>query len=227
MKPIRDIALIVTLALTMPVLGGCAVREWEERHDMTAAKAYEQSSVLQAEAPLPEEDSSRPVSPLTQEEIAAIALQDAGLTAQDVSKLRSESDTDEKIPHYDVEFRKDNVEYEYEIHAETGEILKSEKDVEKEKTADPTKPEEKPAAQPTAKPESSVTKLLTKEEAEAAALKHAGLTQADVTKLRTEYDFDDGIPTYEVDFRQGHTEYDYEIHAETGEILQAEKETDD
>ena len=32
------------------------------------------------------------------------------------------------MPHYDVEFRTDRWEYEYEIHAQTGEILSFERD---------------------------------------------------------------------------------------------------
>lgn len=68
---------------------------------------------------------------------------------------------------------------------------------------------------------------LTADEAKAIALNHAGLTEDQVTGLRTEYDVDDGIPEYEVEFRQGKTEYDYEIHAETGEIRSWDKDLDD
>lgn len=68
---------------------------------------------------------------------------------------------------------------------------------------------------------------LTKEEAIAIALKDAGLTQDQVTGLRAEFDYDNGRPEYDVDFRQGHYEYDYEIHAETGRILSRDKDWDD
>lgn len=68
---------------------------------------------------------------------------------------------------------------------------------------------------------------LTADEAKAIALNHAGLTENQVTGLRAEYDVDDGIPEYEVEFRQGKTEYDYEIHAETGEIRSWDKDLDD
>lgn len=61
---------------------------------------------------------------------------------------------------------------------------------------------------------------ITKEEAIAIALKDAGFTADQVTRIRAEFDYDDGTPEYEVDFHQGAYEYDYEIHAETGVILQ-------
>ena len=61
--------------------------------------------------------------------------------------------------------------------------------------------------------------LLTREQAEKIALDHAGLTPDQVTGLRTEYDTDHGYPEYDVEFRHKTLEYDYEIDAETGEIL--------
>lgn len=65
------------------------------------------------------------------------------------------------------------------------------------------------------------------EEAKAIALKHAGLKESEVTKLKAERDRDDGIVKYEVEFQKDRMEYDYEINAETGQILKAEKEYDD
>ena len=61
--------------------------------------------------------------------------------------------------------------------------------------------------------------ILTAEQAQAIALKHAGFTADQVQYLRTEYDIDDGMPQYEVQFHRSGFEYDYDIHAETGDIL--------
>lgn len=69
-----------------------------------------------------------------------------------------------------------------------------------------------------------VTAVLTREEALAIALEHAGFTGDQVSRLRTQYEIDDGIPQYEVEFHQDRWEYDYEIHAETGQILSFEKD---
>lgn len=65
---------------------------------------------------------------------------------------------------------------------------------------------------------------LSKEEAEAIALKHAGFSKDQVSYLRTEYDRDDRVPEYDVEFREGRWEYEYEIHAETGAILSFDKD---
>ena len=70
------------------------------------------------------------------------------------------------------------------------------------------------------------SKLLTEEEAVAVALNHAELTKEQVTRLHAEYDLDDGVPTWEVDFEHDRIEYEYEIHAETGEILSYDADYD-
>ena len=58
-----------------------------------------------------------------------------------------------------------------------------------------------------------------REQAEAIALEHAGFTADQVSRLHTEYEVDEGIPRFEVQFHQDRWEYDYEINANTGEIL--------
>ncbi|MEF2837332.1 MAG: PepSY domain-containing protein [Oscillospiraceae bacterium] len=72
--------------------------------------------------------------------------------------------------------------------------------------------------------QSPATDRLTPEEAQEIALTQAGFTADQVSYLRTEFDQDDRIPKYEVSFREGPWEYEYEIHAETGEILSWEKD---
>lgn len=65
---------------------------------------------------------------------------------------------------------------------------------------------------------------LTLEEAQSIALDHAGFTADQVTQLHTEYEIEHGIPQYDVEFRHQGWEYDYEIHADTGEILSYTKD---
>ena len=83
------------------------------------------------------------------------------------------------------------------------------------------------APAPTPQPEPSSPVLLTKEEAEKIALDHAGLSADQVQRLRTELDYEQGKPEYEVDFRVDRWEYDYDIDAQTGEIRSWDKDWDD
>ena len=83
------------------------------------------------------------------------------------------------------------------------------------------------APAPTPQPEPASPVLLTKEEAEKIALDHAGLSVDQVQRLRTELDYEQGKPEYEVDFRVDRWEYDYDIDAQTGEIRSWDKDWDD
>lgn len=80
----------------------------------------------------------------------------------------------------------------------------------------------------TAIPAAPVEKLpanaLTREEAEKIALDHLGFTTDQVTRLRTEYEIDDGLPQFDIEFHQGDWEYEFEIHAENGQILSYDKD---
>lgn len=65
---------------------------------------------------------------LTREQARDIALKHAGLTASQVRDLDVELDRDDGTLHYDVDFEADGYDYEYEIHATSGKILRSQKE---------------------------------------------------------------------------------------------------
>jgi hypothetical protein len=91
-------------------------------------------------------------------------------------------------------------------------------------TEAPATPAEAPAAPAEASTEPN---RITKEEATAIALADAGFSESQVTRLKAEFDYDDGRPEYEVEFQKDGFEYDYEIHAETSKILHKDKDWDD
>ena len=62
------------------------------------------------------------------------------------------------------------------------------------------------------------------EEAQAIALKNAGVTDSDLIFSQVEKDSDDMKATYEVSFNTAEGEYDYTIDAETGSILDRDYE---
>ena len=66
-----------------------------------------------------------------------------------------------------------------------------------------------------------------KDAASAAAMQHAGITAQQVYDLETELDDEDGMLIYEVEFKSGNLEYDYEIDAVSGNILRYKSELDD
>ena len=70
----------------------------------------------------------------------------------------------------------------------------------------------------------SVNPVLTLEQAKQIALQHAGLTEDQVIGLQAQYEIEHGTPIYDVEFHHRMWEYDYEIHADTGEILAFSKD---
>lgn len=66
---------------------------------------------------------------------------------------------------------------------------------------------------------------ITMETAKETALKKAGLTEKDGDWTKEKLDHDDGRAVYELEFVSGKLEYDFEIDAENGNILEYEKDS--
>ena len=66
--------------------------------------------------------------------------------------------------------------------------------------------------------------MLTPDGACDVALNHAQVPKEDAVGLHAQMEIEDGVPQYEVEFRDGHIEYEYHIHAETGEVLEFERD---
>ena len=62
---------------------------------------------------------------LSRDDALAIALQDAGIERTAAFDVDVEYEHDRYNKYYEVDFDAGNLEYEYQIHAETGEILSS------------------------------------------------------------------------------------------------------
>ena len=129
------------------------------------------------------------------------------MSASKASNVKVEYDKEDK--EYEVDFRAGDYEYEYTIAAYSGKVLSHDKEYDPVETRATEPPTEKPAE----------STRIGKDKAKSIALKHAGLSADDVKGLQVEYDKDDGVPIYEVEFDHGRKEYSYEIHAETGKIL--------
>ncbi|MCC8065216.1 MAG: PepSY domain-containing protein, partial [Clostridiales bacterium] len=74
---------------------------------------------------------------------------------------------------------------------------------------------------------SSSTSYIGIDKAKSIAANHAGYSVSDVTFSKVKLDEDDGVAVYEIEFYKGNTEYEYEINAATGSILDYDAEVDD
>lgn len=150
-----------------------------------------------------------------------IALRALGLARDEVRLDRTEIDYERGKRVYEIEFWADETEYDFVIDAVTGEILRQKQETERR----PVTPEPEISA-PKPEPQPEHTEI-TQEQAIESALAHAGLTEEQVTRLHANKDRDDGVWVYEIEFRNGRTEYEYEIRISDGKIIDHDKEYDD
>ena len=160
------------------------------------------------------------------DEAIDIALKDAGIKREDALFRATPSlDSDDRIKHYDIEFINNGVEYEYEISVEKGVILNAEK--EQENTSAPAQEnvkerenEAKKVQEPTSVPEKQEKAYISVEQAKEIALKDAGKKAADVEFRKAHYDADDLVAHFDIKFIADGYEYEYEIKAADGKVLE-------
>ena len=140
----------------------------------------------------------------------------AGVAEADIRDYKIERDTDDGVGVYEIEFKAGGYEYDYEIDAASGSILK----FDREQDDDDRRPQ---SANPGSVPAGDIGEARAKE----AVLSHAGVAEADIRDYKIERDTDDGIGVYEIEFKAGGYEYDYEVKAADGAILKNQKEIDD
>ena len=138
------------------------------------------------------------------------ALADAGVNEADASRIRVTMDRDDGMLVYEVRFDAAEVEYDYEIDAESGRIIST--DV--ERWDDDDRDDRNRTA--------NANVAVSRDEAAKTALgKVSGATEKDV---RIELDYDDGRYRYEGDIIYNGIEYDFEIDADSGRILEWEED---
>lgn len=144
---------------------------------------------------------------ITEEEAKKIAFKDADVSEKDAERVTVKLEYDDGVLEYDVEFYIGNMEYDYEISAETGKILS--KSVEED--------DDRPAANTVKSPG------ITIDEAKKIALKK--VPGAKDKNIKIKLDRDDGKTVYEGKIVYKDMEYEFEIDAESGRILEWESES--
>ena len=141
-----------------------------------------------------------------------IALADAGVNAADAVFLKARLDRDDGRMEYEVEFYSGSKEYDYDIDALTGEIRSRDWELDDFDLYDDDRTQV------------SVNNVITAEQAKAIAKAKAPST---ATVVKCELDEDDGRWVYELELRDGRTEYECDINAVTGVILDWEVDHND
>ena len=91
----------------------------------------------------------------------------------------------------------------------------------------PEAPADEAPADETPQPAPAAPQKITVDSALAIALRHAGLSSDQVMVTKAELDTDDSLAAYEIEFLCRGTEYEYEIDAYSGAILDWDAEEED
>ena len=145
------------------------------------------------------------------------ALEAAGVNEADASRIRVSLDRDDGRTVYDVSFDVGQTEYDYEILAADGQVVSSDIEQIRDDRYDDGNDNRRQNG-------SSADVAVSREKAiETALAKVPGAAENDI---RIELDYDDGRYKYEGDIIYDRVEYDFEIDADSGEILEWSQERD-
>ncbi|MCD8160819.1 MAG: PepSY domain-containing protein [Clostridiales bacterium] len=165
--------------------------------DVTMESAAPAESDSAAAEETPEDAATESAAEVTLEDVKITALTHAGVEAASASFTEARLHRDGTA--YEVEFTTADGQYEYELSADSGEILSYQWEVQGKNVTTGTAPD-------------------SLDSAKALALSHAGV-EADAASFEKEK-LDDGV--YELEFTTANGEYEYEISRETGVILEYE-----
>ncbi|MDO5112410.1 MAG: PepSY domain-containing protein [Clostridia bacterium] len=222
----KKIVCILTAALCLSLLGGCA--------QMLPANAMLDTKGAQTAQAASATEGAQAATGVTAEEAKKSALTHAGVAEGDTSRMRVKEDREDGAMVFDVEFTAGDTEYEYEISAATGEVLSMDIDTRKGGSAPQkpvadakTPPEDNAVKKPGdgSQPAAGTANDIGEDAAKAAALSHAGLAEADVIFGKCSLTNAKNNARYKLKFFAGNAEYEYKIDAATGAVLEYEKDS--
>lgn len=165
-----------------------------------------------------EQNQNSKASYISEEQAKSAALSHAGLSAEAITEYKSELDREHGVMVYEIEFKCEGFEYDYEIDASAGAVLKNHKE-----TDDDYVPPQDGGHHSSGESEHYIGEARAKE----AAFSHAGVSADAARDYKSELDSDDGMMIYEIEFKAGSYEYEYEIDAVNGSVLKYEWDEDD
>ena len=158
-------------------------------------------------------ENNNSTTDIGQEKAKEIAFNSAGVSSDNVTYVKVDVDYEFGFKTYEIDFHYENIEYDYEIEASTGRILKSDKEIEDYKSS--------------ISQDNSTSGDIGIEKAKQIAMDNAGVSSTSIRDLDVDFDYDNGVKIYEIDFKAGNMEYEYDINALTGSIEKYDVEYDD
>ena len=161
-------------------------------------------SIASAPSAAPAASSS---STITEAEAKQIALNHAGISESETERMRVKLGRDDGVQEYEVNFYVGNREYDYDINAATGEIRSYDSEIDDDYVSSTE----------------AASAAISEDEARATVV--ARVSGASASDVRLYLERDDGRMVYEGELIYNGTEYEFQIDATTGDVLDWESES--
>lgn len=204
------------LCMTAMFMAGCGSQTPTANQESSGTNAQTQSSSVQSEtvpeSTAPQTESAEEAAPQTMQSTSenaeaaakAAALKDAGVDEKDVLAISIHKDYDDGHEAYDVSIYTEDKDFDYTIDAASGAVLEKESEMVPKLTS-----------------ESGDARIKAEDVKKIVFDKVPG---AEDKNLRLSLEYDDGRLLYEGEIIYGNTDYDFEIDAQTGDILEWSEE---
>jgi len=205
-KKLFTVLVSAVLVLSVALFSGCSADKPVE----------ENATVNQAQASAQSVKGSELAS-VSPDEAIDTALKHAGVSRENAIMFGAPSlDEENGKAHYDIEFRYNGFEYDYEVAVADGSVLKAEKEAERVNVSE----KESVSANPEPVSKENNNGYISVENAKQKALVDAGVKAEDAVFVKAYYDSDDIVPHYDVKFEANGFEYEYEVKASDGTVLE-------
>ena len=193
----KRICIIMALTAAM-ALSGCSVKSGRpavRENEPAQGSGYPGNPQNGGSA-----DTSQPsqTGEIDADQAFSIALEDAGVSEDDIYSYKTERDRDDGISVYDIEFDTDYGDYSYEIETNSGRIIRVDYDVDDRYIR--------------SLEDSPIT------EEDAKAIVQSKVPEASAEDIWLQEEWDDGFSSFEGGLYLDDAKYEFEIDAQTGII---------
>lgn len=164
-------------------------------------------NIASAPSATPAAASASSGAAITEAEAKQIALDHAGVSESETERMRVKLGRDDGVQEYEVNFYVGNREYDYDINAATGEIRSHDSEIDDDYVSSTE----------------AAGAAISEDEARATVV--ARVSGASASDVRLYLERDDGRLVYEGELIYNGTEYEFQIDATTGDVLDWESES--
>lgn len=165
------------------------------------------------------------------------ALNKANVKKANAKYIEIELDSDDGLMVYEIEFKASPYEYDVDVNAVNGEIVKYQRerldgddlyddDVNfntNNNSANNNANANSNVSAPVGTTANAIT-YIAESKVKTIALEKAGVKESELVRYNCEFDYDDGVASYDVKFKTSAYEYDLEINAVSGKVYEYDKE---